>query len=154
MRRGTNTRLGGVVAVALLAACAFAPKLATPRLSVAEVQVVGGDLWEQHLRVRVHVENPNDRALPVSGLEYTLEVEGERFASGQSAASFTVPALGTADFDMNVTTNLAGTLIKLLGRGADARAAPVQYRLVGKVSLSAGLMRAIPFESQGSFSLQ
>ena len=154
MRRGTNTRLAGVVGVALLAACALAPKLATPRLSVAEVQVVSGDLWEQHLRVRVHVENPNDRALPVSGLEYTLEVEGERFASGQSAASFTVPALGTADFDMNVTTNLAGTLVKLLGRGADARAAPVQYRLVGKVSLSAGLMRSIPFETEGSFSLQ
>jgi len=30
----------------------------------------------------------------------------------------------------------------------------VQYRLVGKVSLAAGLMRSIPFETEGSFSLQ
>lgn len=144
----------GILAATLLGACALAPKFTTPELSVAEVHVVSGDLWEQHLRVRVHVENPNDRALPVSGLVYTIEVEGQRFASGESAASFTVPARGTAEFDMNVTTNLAGTLMKLLARGPDAAGSRVQYRLVGKVSLSEGLLRSLPFDERGAFNLQ
>jgi LEA14-like dessication related protein len=163
MRAGSGCALAWRVAApfaaallvaALLSACALAPKLETPRLSVAEVQIVSSDLWEQHLRVRLRVQNPNDRALAVKGLEYTLDVEGQPFASGVSAASFSVPALGEAEFDMNVTTNLAGTLLRLLARGPDALGQSVSYRLAGKVSLSQGLLRSIPFEERGTFRLQ
>jgi LEA14-like dessication related protein len=137
----------------LFAACALRPQLEPPRLSVSEVDVQAGDLWSQRLRVRVHVENPNDRALAVKDLEYTLEVEGQQLASGNNAASFTVPARGETDFDMNVTTNLAGTLLTLLTRGS-ALGQGVAYRLTGKVTLSAGWIRSIPFEEHGSFKLQ
>ena len=154
MKRAISGCAAGVLAAALLGACALAPKFVTPKLSVIDVHVLGGDLWEQRLRVRMHVENPNSTALPVKGLEYTIEVEGQRFASGESAASFTVPALGEAEFDVNVTTNLAGTLMKLLARGPDALAQSVAYRLSGKLSLSQGLMRSIPFEQRGEFRLQ
>jgi LEA14-like dessication related protein len=139
---------------ALLGACALAPRLETPRLSVAEVQIVSSDLWEQRLRVRMRVQNPNDRALAVKGLEYTLEVEGQPFASGESAASFTVPALGEAEFDMNVRTNLAGTLLGLLARGHDTLGRNVAYRLAGKLSLSQGFLRSIPFEERGTLTLK
>jgi LEA14-like dessication related protein len=101
----------------------------------------------------MHVANPNDRTLPIKGIEYTLEVDGQQFASGQSAASFVVPALGEAEFDMNVSTNLAGTLIRWLGRGQNAPAA-LEYHLAGKVALSEGWMRSIPFDQRGSFKLQ
>lgn len=135
----------------LLAACALAPRLEAPQLTIVGVQVVGSDLLAQRLKLRVHVDNPNNVTLPVAGIEYTLEVEGEPFATGESAASFVVPALGSAEFDMNVTTNVAGTLIRLLSRGADAQS--VSYRLSGKVSLSSGWMRSIPFEQHGTFRL-
>jgi LEA14-like dessication related protein len=143
-----------LLVAALLGACALAPQLKTPHLSVAEVQIVSSDLWQQRLKVRMHVQNPNDRAIAVKGLTYSLEVEGQPFASGESAASFTVPALGETDFDMNVTTNLAGVLLKLLARGPDALGQSIAYRLTGKLSLSAGVVRSIPFEEHGSFTLQ
>ena len=66
-----------------LAGCA-ATHLETPKLSVVDVEVLGGELWQQHLRVRMHVHNPNDRALPIKAIEYTLEVQGQPFASGES----------------------------------------------------------------------
>jgi LEA14-like dessication related protein len=141
-----------LLATLLLSACALAPKFEAPHLSVTDVQVVGGDLWQQRLKVRMHVQNPNDRALPIQGIVYTLEVEGQQFASGESAASFVVPALGEAEFDTNVTTNLAGTFIKLLSRAADGKS--VAYHLSGKVSLSEGFLRTIPFDQRGSFNLQ
>jgi len=144
----------GLAACALLAACVLRPQLETPRLSVSEVDVLGGDLWQQRLRVRVHVQNPNDRTLAVKELEYTLEVEGQQLASGTSAASFTVPALGETDFDMSVTTNLAGTLLGLLARGPDALAQGVAYRLAGRLTLSQGWLRSIPFEQRGKLRLQ
>jgi LEA14-like dessication related protein len=129
------------------------PKLQSPRLNVVKIDVLHSDLLEQQLRVRMHVQNPNDRALPIKALEYTVEVEGQQFASGASVAAFTVPPLGEADFDMNVTTNLAGTFIKLLGRGSGAGHDEVGYRLVGKVSLSEGLLRSVPFDQKGTFKL-
>jgi len=154
MMRAISLRTAVVLAAALLGACALGPKFEPPKLSVADVRILSSDLWEQHLRVRMHVVNPNGVALPVRGLEYTIEVGGERFASGESAASFTVPARGEAEFDMNVTTNLAGTLLKLLARGPDALGQSVAYRLTGKLSLSQGLMRSIPFDENGTFNLQ
>jgi LEA14-like dessication related protein len=144
----------GLIVAVMLAGCALAPKLEPPQLSIVGVQIVSGDLFAQRLKVRVHVQNPNDRALPVKGLEYTIEVEGEQFASGESAASFEVPALGEAEFDMNVTTNLASALLKVLARGPNGLGQEVSYRLSGKVSLSQGLLRSIPFEAHGTFKLQ
>ena len=140
-------------AVALLSCgCVLAPKLTTPTLTIVGVQLEGSDLLTQHLKVRVHVQNPNDRTLPVKGIEYTLDVDGQPFATGDSAASFVVPPLGEAEFDMNVTTNVAGTLMRLLAR-PDA-SANVPYRLTGKISLSRGWLQSIPFEQHGTFRLQ
>ena len=135
----------------LLAACAVT-RLQPPQLSVTNVALLGADLWQQRLKVRIHVQNPNDRALPVKGILYSLEVEGQELANGESAASFTVPALGEAEFDMNVNTNLAATILRLLARGDSAR--EVTYHLSGRVSLAQGFMRSIPFEQRGTFKLQ
>ncbi|HXY97236.1 MAG TPA: LEA type 2 family protein [Steroidobacteraceae bacterium] len=141
-------------AVALLGCgCALAPRLTTPTLTIVGVQLESSDLLTQHLKVRVHVQNPNPRTLPVKGIEYTLEVDGQPFATGDSAASFVVPALGEAEFDMNMTTNVAGTLVRLLARAPDAPA-NVPYRLSGKISLSQGWLQSIPFEQHGTFRLQ
>jgi LEA14-like dessication related protein len=137
-----------------LAACAFTPKFEPPKLTVVDAQLGSGDLFSQQLKVRMHVVNPNDRALPVRALEYTLEVDGQQLASGVSATSFVVPALGETDFDMNVTTNLAGTLLKLIARGSQGTMDAVPYHLTGKVSLSEGWLRSIPFDQRGTFKLQ
>ena len=144
---------GCAVSALLSAGCVLTPKFTTPTLTVAGVQVEGGDLLEQRLKVRVHVANPNDRRLPVKGVVYTLEIEGQPFASGESAASFVVPPLGETEFDMNVTTNMAGTLMRLLARGSGALQ-NVSYHLSGKISLSEGWLQSIPFEQRGTFRLQ
>jgi LEA14-like dessication related protein len=141
-----------LLAAALLAACALAPKFEAPQLSVSDVQVLSADLWQQHLKVRMHVQNPNDRPLPIKGIVYTLEVEGQQFASGESTESFVVPALGEADFDMTVTTSLATSFVKLLGHASQAKS--LDYHLTGKVSLSSGFLRSIPFDQHGSLKLQ
>ncbi|HEX8782672.1 MAG TPA: LEA type 2 family protein [Steroidobacteraceae bacterium] len=150
------TRSAALLAVALIAAglpaaCAVAPKLEAPKLSIVGVQVMSAELWAQHLKVRLHVHNPNDRELPVKGLEYTIEIAGKQVATGESATSFVVPPRGDAEFDTNVTTDLAGATLKLLTRGPNALAEEVPYRLSGKVSLASGLWRSIPFDGHGSF---
>lgn len=146
--------IAAAAAVALVSCgCALAPKLTAPTLTIVGVRLEASDLLAQHLKVRVHVRNPNNRRLPVKGIEYTLDVDGRPFATGDSAASFVVPALGEVEFDMNVTTNVAGTLVRLLSRAPGASGS-VPYRLSGKISLSEGWLQSIPFEQHGTFTLQ
>jgi len=143
-----------LAATALLGGCSlFVPKLETPQLSVVNVELQKADLWEQRMKVRMRVVNPNDRPIPVKGLTVTLEVAGQELAHGVSGASFNVPALGEAEFDMNMTANMAGAIMRLLGKGSDV-GDEVDYRVTGKISLSEGLLRSIPFEDRGKFKLR
>ncbi len=152
MFRAPPLVLAGFVALFALAGCSlFVPKLAAPHLSVVGVELQKGALWQQKLKVRMHVENPNDRVLPIKGIVYSLDVNGQEFAHGESAASFVVPALGEAEFDMNMTANMAGTIISLLSHGTNAN---VEYHLTGKISLTEGLLRSVPFDQHGTFRLQ
>jgi LEA14-like dessication related protein len=145
-------RLATILLVLLLAGCSLVfPKFKAPQLTVVSAQVQKGDFWTQRMKLRVRVENPNNRTLPVKGLEYTLELDGQPFAEGESATSFVVPAGGEAEFDTTVKVNLASTLTRLLTRDRDQT---VEYHLKGKVSLSAGLWRSIRFDQHGSFRPQ
>lgn len=138
----------------LLGACsALAPKLEAPHLSIVNVELLSGTVWEQRLRVHLRVENPNDRALPVSSLVYTIEVAGQELAHGAANDSFVVPAGGETEFATDVTANVAGALVAILGRGGNSNQA-VDYRITGKVTLAGGLVRSIPFEHSGTFKLQ
>lgn len=143
------------MAVALfivVAGCGGVTSLQAPDLNVVDVKLLGGDLSGQQLRVRMRVTNPNDRELPVKGITYRMEVGGEQFASGQSESSFVVPALGATEFDMSMNADMAGVVFRLLGSGR--KLDNVDYRLSGKVSLSSGILRSVPFDQKGSFKIR
>jgi LEA14-like dessication related protein len=144
----TGSAIRLVTLIALLTACATAPKLEPPKVSIVGLQVVSAEVWVQHLKVRLQLHNPNDRDLPVTALEYTIEIAGQSVANGSYAESFVVPAHGDAEFDTPVTANLAGALLKLL---THVPSTLVPYRLAGKITLAEGLGR-IPFEEHASFT--
>jgi LEA14-like dessication related protein len=144
-----------VVAALAFAGCsAFAPKLQSPHLSVINVETLKSNLWEQRLRVHIRVDNPNNRALSVAALDYSIEVAGQELAHGAANDGFVVPALGDSEFATDVRANVAGALLSLLARGHDASSDSIDYRIVGKVTLAEGFVRTIPFEHQGTFKLQ
>jgi LEA14-like dessication related protein len=156
MRERSNARrlalIGlGLPLIAWFAGCAAIPKLEAPKLSVVGLKLQGGDFFSQKLQVRMRVFNPNDRELPIKGITYRLEVNNTELGNGSTLLPFTVPAMGEAEFDMQITANLAGALGKLLGRRNSSEA--LDYRLVGEVALSSGFLRHIPFDERGSVKL-
>jgi LEA14-like dessication related protein len=137
-----------------LAACALVtPKFERPALSVAGVELVSGNLLQQQFRVKFNIQNPNDRALPVSGLRASLSVGGEHVAEGRNDRAFLVPAKGDADFDMMITANMALALVKLANK-MDQHADSIDYDLSGAASIDLPFLRDLPFHQTGSFSLR
>lgn len=137
----------------LLAGCAGLPSdLKTPEVSLVGLRAVDASLFEQRLEVRMKVRNPNTIALPVKGLDVAVELANEPFAQGVSAREFVVPAEGEAEFDMNVTANVATALLKIAGSDRKSRE-EIPYRVTGKLSTRIGLLRSIPFDESGTVPL-
>ena len=148
-------RLCVLVFALFLGACsAFAPKLETPRLSIVSAQLVSADIFSQQFAIRVHVANPNDRELPIKGLDYKLFLEGDSFAEGLSNAPFVVPALGETEFDMTLRTNFVSSIGRLLSRLESSNKREVRYAISGKVFVDIPMVRAIPFTETGTVNLQ
>lgn len=152
VRLAMRTLFIGLAGCLALAGCAAIPRdLKTPEVSFVGLRAVEASVFEQKLEVRLKVRNPNDLELPVNGLEVDMELAGEPFARGTSAREFVVPALGEAEFDMNVTANAAPALLRLMG--GDRKSREIDYRLKGKLSTRIGMLRTIPFEQAGKLPM-
>jgi LEA14-like dessication related protein len=134
---------------ALLMACAYT-HLQQPELSIVAVDLVRGDVFQQQLRVRMRVHNPNDVELPVRSISYEVELAGRAFAHGESTGEFVIPPNGDTQFDVNVTANAAAAVLHLLSSGQDNP----QYRISGKVQLGSGMLHNIPFDHSGELKLR
>jgi LEA14-like dessication related protein len=135
----------------LLASCSLTPKLQAPRMSLVQVSMTSADIFNQQFVVRMHVQNPNDRDIPVNGLDYKLFLEGDSFAEGVSNNPFVIPAQGETEFDLPVRTNFVSSLGRLVSRLQGRK--QVQYVLEGKVLTDIGMFNKIPFSERGSVDL-
>ena len=119
----------------------LAPKLEAPRLTVMDVSMTSGDMFNQNFLVHLNVQNPNDRELPIKGIDYKLFLQGDSFAEGVSTAPFVVPALGEKEFDLTVRTNFVSSLGRLLTRLNGKKS--VEYVIEGQVLLSSGMRQRV-----------
>src|SRR5512147_1778574 len=102
--RDLATRRSALLALAsaAFAGCGALPKLEAPKLSVISMKLQSADIFSQRLQVRMRVLNPNARELPIKGIEYRIEVNDAELAQGLTDTPFVVPAMGEAEFDVQV----------------------------------------------------
>lgn len=135
----------------LLAACALT-RLQAPDVMPTSVELVDAQITGQSFKVGMHVQNPNDRELPIKSVSCALEIEGVEVGRGESSAPFNVPAHGESDFDMVVTTNLAVSVPNLAMKLFRGGAMP-SYRISGTVNPDITLVPPIPFWKTGQLEL-
>jgi LEA14-like dessication related protein len=140
------------VFLVVLAGCA--PKhFVQPQLSLVGIDIKDLSLFQQRFEVRLHVHNPNDYPLPVKSMEGSFELEGEPLGTGTSNTPFTVPALGDAEFAVDVLTSLAPSLIRVidkLNRGENS----VAYHAKGTLVTSVPFVGPFPFDTTGTLQLR
>ena len=152
MRRSLAGLVLCVVTVSLTACAALRPDLQPPQLTLVSIAMTSADIFNQQFLVKVNVENPNDRELPITGIDYKLFLEGDSFSEGVSNKPFTVPAQGDIDFDLTVRTNFVSGAARLLSRlnGRDQ----VNYVVEGKVLTDISMLKKIPFQETGTVNFR
>lgn len=139
------------IAVGVNGCSAMRPQLEAPRLALVAVAMTSADIFNQQFLVRMNVQNPNDRDLPITGLDYKLFLEGDGFAEGMLNKPFVIPANGETDFDMTVRTNFVSGVGRLLSR-LNGRS-QVNYSIEGKLLTDIRFLKKIPFSETGSVNL-
>ena len=152
--RARNKILMAAACALYFAACSLVtPKFNRPNVSVVSIELRSGNLWQQSFAVKLNVQTPNTRALPVRGLHVEINVGGDEVASGVSDHAFIVPPFGESEFDMTIKANMALAVLKLSHK-LDQHADSVDYDLTGAASIDLPFLRDLPFRQTGSLSLK
>ena len=146
-RIGVARRLGVVYCVlTAMLVWGCAPVWKRPQISLGRIELAGGAIFEQSLRLSLKVTNQNDIDIPLERLRFELLVAGVSYANGQSDVPVTVPRRGEATVEIEASLQLARLLAKLPSlKGEDGR---VHYQLKGEVLVSG--VGALPFDQAGS----
>jgi LEA14-like dessication related protein len=114
-----------------------------PEVLVTNVTPLEATLFEQRLQVDLRVRNPNDFELKVTGLDFTLHLNGKRLARGLSSQTVTIPRLGEAILSVNTTTSTLEVMRQLLNLHKQK---DMTYEITGVLHLDG--MR-LPFDTEG-----
>ena len=115
----------------------------SPEVLVTDVRPLESTLFEQHLQVDLRVRNPNDFDLQVTGLDFTLDLNGKRLARGMTSETLTIPRLGDAVLGVKTSTSTLDVVRQLFNLGQDQ---DVSYHLKGVLHLQGS---RLPFEQEG-----
>lgn len=144
-----------LLAAALLSACASTDTLiGTPDVSLRNVQVTDIDFTGQTFLLDFDVTNPNPFPLPVKAVSYGVELDGYRFASGETGGGFTVPASGDGEFVISVELNLLKTAPQLLHIVSDGVKRDIPYELNGQLGIDIPFAKPVSFSTSGAVRLQ
>lgn len=120
-----------------------------PEVTVADIRPLDGNLLEQRFVLSLRVTNPNTVEIPIEGLTFRLDLNGQQFATGVGNKPVVIPRLGDGLVEVIATTGLASLLrqFKELARGHEK----AEYRLRGR--LVTGNFGGFDFDRTGEVNL-
>lgn len=85
-----------------------------PEVLLTNVTPLDATLFEQRLRVDLRVRNPNDFDYHLTGIDFTLNLNGKRLARGLGSKEVTIPRLSDAVMTIDTTTSTLDIVRQLL----------------------------------------
>ncbi|MDH3350294.1 MAG: LEA type 2 family protein [Gammaproteobacteria bacterium] len=144
-----------LIAACLLSACASTGDLiSAPSVRLSNIEMTGIDFSGQTFVLDFDVTNPNPFPLPITAVSYGVDLDGLRFATGETEGGFTIPASGDGRFAISVELNLLKTAPQLMYIVRDGVMRDIPYALTGQLGLGIPLTRPVSFESTGDIRLR
>lgn len=139
------------LAVGLLACSALTSKPESPRVTLIALKLVSVELLEQRYQVSLRVKNPNTFDLPIRGIDFRLDINGQTFADGVSKQSVDVPAYGEKVIDVEVSSNLL-QVFRQLQSLEENQSRGFEYRINGRMATGV-YGQKLPFDYSGKLQL-
>ncbi len=153
MVRFTNLTAGLTLACLLSACAGMETVISSPGVSLRNVEASSLDFSKQTFVLSFDVSNPNPFPLPINYVSYGVKLDKLRFASGETAASFTIPANGDGEFAISVDLDLLRTAPQLLYTVRDGITRDLPYELSGKLGIDIPFVERISFKTSGEIRL-
>lgn len=136
----------------LLSACSHPfTRIQPPSVSIAHLALVDAALFEQRYRLQLRVQNPNGYALPISGMQYRLFLNGVEFARGVSSQSVRIPAYEERLVEVEMVSTI-GAVVDQIKNWPRVYDEGLRYRLVGEANVARRLA-PVGFEYHGAIPL-
>lgn len=142
--------LAALIFILAVAACVTPQSIEPPRIQLQNVRILSSMGLAQRIGVDLLVSNPNDFDIPLTGMDFTMTVNGVDFAQGLSNAVVTIPRLGRATVPVEVTISML-SVVNQIGAAQNRRA--LDYRLTGKAYLDLALLPSVSFDQKGRLGL-
>jgi LEA14-like dessication related protein len=114
-----------------------------PEVLVTNVTPLEASAFEQRLQVDLRIRNPNDFDLLVTGIDFTLNLNGKRLARGLGNTAIAVPRLSDAIVSVQTSTSTFDVVRQLL---SFSQAQDLSYDITGRLHLKDG---RLPFDNSG-----
>ncbi|MDE3048452.1 MAG: LEA type 2 family protein [Nitrospirota bacterium] len=114
-----------------------------PEVFVTNVTPLEATAFEQRLQVDLRIRNPNDFDLLVTGIDFTLTLNGKRLARGLSNQDIAIPRLSDAVVSVQTSTSTLDVVRQLL---SFSQKQDLSYGITGLLHLKDG---RLPFDNSG-----
>lgn len=135
--------LAALLALLILHGCASWMKGEPPEVLVTNVTPLEASAFEQRLQVDLRIRNPNDFDLAVTGIDFRLDLNGNRLARGLGNKELVVPRLSDAVTSVKTSTSTLQVVRQFLSFSGNQS---LTYQLTGVVHTKEG---RLPFENSG-----
>lgn len=117
-----------------------------PTVTLEKIKPLNFSFDKQKLELTLNVDNPNAFSLPLNTLNFAAKLAGEKIADGASNQRVTIPANGSAQLNIIVTTSLSKLIRKIKSAADDG--SNLDYNVRGSLKLD-NWPKIIPFDSSG-----
>lgn len=134
----------GVLLLLLLSGCAsWFIKGEPPDVLVTNMTMLDATAFEQRLQIDLRIRNPNDFDLAVTGIDFTLSVNGKRMARGLGNQEVTIPRLSDAVISVHTSTSTLDIIRQIL---SVSQQQDLAYEISGVLHSKDG---RLPFDNSG-----
>jgi len=146
-------RVSVVFLMIVLAACAgLTPNYEKPQVNVTSFTLAPDSSGlAPRFNIGLQVINPNRTALPLVGMSYSVEVEGNRILSGAEPNLPRIEGYSSADIVIQASPDLFGSA-RLLNQLLSGQRDELNYLFKARLDVGT-LMPYINIEEEGSFGL-
>lgn len=141
-------RFAAILFFVFQSGCAILEKqIQTPTVKFAGGRLESASLHDAKLNFLIHVENPNPIALPIQGLNYSLDINHKKLLSGSTQQGTRIPANSGVELSLPIVIRYEDFLE---GLQQLQKQNSFEYTLQGDVNL--GVLQ-VPYSASGSFPL-